>query len=125
MKRLRFRRPGLPDVRGRQYRAEAEITYTAGTLPDDVREVLTSALTQAMGAEKAELSWSVSSGPYSRLTVSATLVADRPLAAITRLDRALDESLTATGLLEEFDVTGRVLRVAPADRAWRGLREWP
>jgi hypothetical protein len=71
-----------------------------------------------MGSEASGLSWSVSSDPYSRLTVSVTLVADRPLAAITRLDGALDDSLIATGLFEEFDVTGRVLQVAPVDRAW-------
>jgi hypothetical protein len=125
MKRLRFLRTGLPHVRGRQYRAEEEITYTGGTLSEDVCKSLTSALTGAMGTENADVSWSVSSDPYSRLMVSVTLVADRPLAAITRLDRALDDSLSATGLWEEFDVTGRVLRVAPTDRAWRDRRNRP
>jgi hypothetical protein len=51
--------------------------------------------------------------------ISVTLTADRPLAAITRLDGALDDSLIAAGLFEEFDVTGRVLQVTPVDHAWR------
>ncbi len=123
MSRLRCGRPGLPHARGRQYQVEVEITYTAGKLPDDVRESLTSALAKAMDAADADVSWAVLSGPYSRLMLTATLRADRPLAAITRLDTALDESLTVTGLLEEFDVTGRILRVAPADKAWRDRRE--
>ena len=113
VKRLRSARPG------RQYRAQAEIAYTGGMLPDDVRESLCSALEKAMAPEGSSLSWSVSSDPYSRLTVTVTLAADRPLAAITRLDAALDDSLTAAGLAEEFDVTGRVLQVAPVDRVWR------
>jgi hypothetical protein len=125
MKRLRLGRPGLPKVRGRQYRAEAEITYTVGTLPHDVCESLTSALAGAMGSEITGLSWSVSSDPYSRLRLSVTLVADRPLDAITRLDRALDDSLIAAGLSEEFDMTGRVLQVAPVGRPWGGPRERP
>lgn len=44
---------------------------------------------------------------------------NRLLAALTRLDSALDESLMATGFFEEFDVTGKVLRVAPSDHVWR------
>ena len=72
-----------------------------------------------MGREASDLSWSVSPDLYSRLTVGMTLIAERLLAAITRLDRALDDALTATGLAEEFDLTGRVLQVAPIDHAWR------
>ena len=105
--------------RGRKYQAEVEITYTGGMLPDDVRESFASALARAMGDDASGLSWSVSSDPYSRLSVSVVLVAARPLAAITRLDTALDNTLMATGLAEEFDVTGRVLQVAPVDRVWR------
>lgn len=112
MKRLRSARPG------RRYRAEAEITYTGEALPDDARESFTSALAQAMGHEARDLSWSVSSDPYSRLSVSVVLVAERPLAAITWLDQALDDTLTATGLAQEFDVTGRALQVAPVERVW-------
>jgi hypothetical protein len=65
----------------------------------------------------------VSSDPYSRLKLSVTLVADRPLDAITRLDKALDDSLIATGLFEEFDVTGRVLQVTPLGSPWGGPHE--
>jgi hypothetical protein len=119
VKRRGFGRAGRSKIQGRQYLATVEITYTIGTLPDDVRHSLFSALTDAVGTEDVELSWSLSSDPYSRLTVSAALAADRPLTAITRLDRALDEALSTTGLAEEFDVTGRVLHVAPADHIWR------
>jgi hypothetical protein len=107
-------------MRGRQYRAEAEITCTtAGTLPDDARDALTTAIARGLGSDAPGLSWSVSPGPYSRLKLTVTLTADRPLTALTRLDAALDDSLIATGLFEEFDVTGRVLQVAPAEQPWR------
>ena len=76
-------------------------------------------MARAIGREASGLSWSVSSDRYSRLAVRLMLVAERPLAAITRLDGALDDALFATGLAEEFDVTGRVLQVAPVDRVWR------
>jgi hypothetical protein len=61
----------------------------------------------------------VSSDPYSRLKAGVTFVSDRPLTAITRLDTALDDALTATGLSETFDVTGRALQVTTVDRLWR------
>jgi hypothetical protein len=38
---------------------------------------------------------------------------------MARLDGALDDALMASGLLEEFDVTGKVLHVAPLDHASR------
>ena len=64
VKRRRSGHSSRPKVRGRQYRAEAEITYTGGTLPDDTREALTSALAGVMGSDASGLSWSVSSDPY-------------------------------------------------------------
>jgi hypothetical protein len=72
-----------------------------------------------LGEEIPDLSFAVSSHSYSRVTIGATLVENRPLEALTRLDSALDESLMATGLFEEFDTSGKVLRVAPNDRIWR------
>jgi hypothetical protein len=50
------------------------------------------------------------------LIVSASLSAARPLAALSMVDEALDRALMTTGLFEEFDVTGKVLRVAPSQR---------
>jgi hypothetical protein len=104
---------------GRRYRAEAEIVYVGGTLPDHVRKDLTAAVARALGRGASDLSLSVSSDPFNRVSVSVTLTAARPLAAITALDSVLDDTLTAAGLAEEFDLTGRELRVAPVDRVWR------
>jgi hypothetical protein len=105
---------------GREYRALIEITYTGGTLPADTRDALTSATSAAMGDVPME--FTVSADPYSVLTISARLRGTDPLAAIARLDAALDRSLMATDLFEEFDVSGRVLSVAPwASRTY--LRE--
>lgn len=80
---------------------------------------LRSAFGAALGEKIPDLSFTVSSHPYSRVTIGATLVENSPLAALTRLDSALDDSLMATGLFAEFDVTGKVLRVAPNDHVWR------
>jgi hypothetical protein len=110
-------------VDGRQFCALIEITYAAGTLPADTRDALVSAIAAAMGGP-ADLSFTVSSHPYSVIAVRARLRGTDPLAAITRLDTALDRSLMTTGLFEEFDVSGRVLRVAPWESAER-LYEGP
>ena len=61
----------------------------------------------------------MSSHPYNRVTVAATVRAARPLAALMQLDGALDDALMATGLFEEFDVTGKTLHAAPLDHVWR------
>jgi hypothetical protein len=104
---------------GRRYRAEAEIVYVGGTLPDDVGKDLIAAVERALGRGASDLSLTVSSDPFNRVSVSVTLTAARPLAAITMLDSALDDTLAAAGLTEEFDVTGRELSVVPVDRVWR------
>ncbi|HEY4466027.1 MAG TPA: hypothetical protein VGN41_25425, partial [Streptosporangiaceae bacterium] len=49
----------------------------------------------------------------------ATVRAGNPREALSQLDEALDDALMATGLFEEFDVTGKVLRVGPLDQVWR------
>ena len=106
-------------VRGRQFCALIEITYAGGTLPGDTRDALASAISAAMGETVSHLSFTVSSHAYARMTVHAKLRGTDPLAAITQLDAALDRSLIATGLFEEFDVSGRVLRVAPWESSER------
>ena len=55
----------------------------------------------------------------SIVTVSATVDAANPRAALALVDEALDRALMTTGLFEEFDVTGKVLRVAPLQQADR------
>jgi len=106
-------------VRGRRYHAEIEIVYVGGPLPGDAYESLTGALRAAVGNETSGLSFAVSQHPYNRMTVGATVEVTSPLAAIMRLDRALDDALMAIGLFEEFDVTGKMLRAAPLDHVWR------
>ena len=69
--------------------------------------------------QASDLSFLVSSDVYNRVIVRAALTAMRPLAAMARLDRAIDDALLASGLSEEFDVTGKVLHVAPLDHASR------
>ncbi|HEY2639951.1 MAG TPA: hypothetical protein VGI66_08715 [Streptosporangiaceae bacterium] len=39
--------------------------------------------------------------------------------ALAVVDEALEQALITTGLFEDFDVTGKVLRVAPQERADR------
>ena len=108
-------------VDGRQFCAWIEITYAAGTLPADTRDALVSAISTAM--EPADLAFTMSSHPYTVFAVRARSRGTDPLAAITRLDAALDRSLVATGLFEKFDVSGRVLRVAPWESAERLYEE--
>ena len=55
----------------------------------------------------------------SIVTVRATVDAANPRAALAMVDEALDRALMTTGLFEEFDVTGKVLRVAPLQHADR------
>lgn len=62
-----------------------------------------------------DLSFAVSSHPYGALKVCATARGASPVDAVTQLDTSFNQSLTATGLFEEFDVTGKVLRVAPLE----------
>jgi hypothetical protein len=70
----------------------------------------------------SDLSFTVSPHPYSVLTVRATVRGPTPVDAVTRLDASLNQSLMATGLFEEFDVTGKVLRIAPLELAERIAR---
>jgi hypothetical protein len=61
----------------------------------------------------------VSPDSVSIVTVSATADAANRRVALAVVDDALDRALMMTGLFEEFDVTGKVLRVAPLQQAGR------
>jgi hypothetical protein len=89
------------------------MVYLSGTLPDDERE----ALRDALRASIPELSIMVATQPHNVVSVVATLRADSPLGAMSKLSTVLDQALLATGLFEVFDATGRVLRVAPLELA--------
>lgn len=66
-----------------------------------------------------DLAVTVSPDAVSILTVGATVDAANHRVALAVVDEALDHALMMTGLFEEFDVTGKVLRVAPLERADR------
>jgi hypothetical protein len=100
-------------VRARRYYALIDVAYMGGTLPDDDREALCGALRTRM----PDLSLSVATRPNNVVRVAATLRADNPMEAIAALSTVLDRALLGTGLFEMFDVTGRVLQVAPLEQA--------
>jgi hypothetical protein len=110
---------------GRRYRVLIEITYGGGRLPDEARAALASAMRVSgrahrgqRGRRGADGTITVSADPYSIVAITATVRAGNPREALSQLDEALDDALMATGLFEEFDVTGKVLRVGPLDQVW-------
>jgi hypothetical protein len=104
---------------GRRYRVTIEITYVGGRLPDEASVALTAMMKTVVRGDVGDLSFAVSGDPYSVLTVRAAVRGDSPVDAVTRVEALLDRSLLATGLFEEFDVTGKVLHVAPLERTER------
>jgi len=106
-------------VRGRSYCVQIETTYAGGRLADDRRQMLTAEIKVPGGRADRNLAVTMSPDPVSILTVSATVNAANPRAALALVDDALDRALMTTGLFEEFDVTGKVLRVAPLQQAQR------
>lgn len=60
----------------------------------------------------------MSSHLHNHVTIAAIVDARKPLAAISQLDAAVDDALLATGLFEEFDVTGKMLSAAPLEDLW-------
>ncbi|HEY4463294.1 MAG TPA: hypothetical protein VGN41_11580, partial [Streptosporangiaceae bacterium] len=103
-----------------------EITYAGGRLPDEAQAALASAMRVSdrahqghrgrRGRRGADGTITVSADPYSIVAITATVRAGNPREALSQLDEALDDALMATGLFEEFDVTGKVLRVGPLDQ---------
>jgi hypothetical protein len=113
-------------LRGRQYHVVIDIRYSGRRLPSDVRDALTSMIQTVIDDGVSHLSFAGSSRPYGVLTVRATVRASSPVDALNRLDTSLNQSLMATGLYEEFDVTGKAMQVAPlelAEQPGHGIEE--
>lgn len=94
-----------------------EIIYAGGRIPDHVREMLAAAIRvpRRRGGWPVE----VTVLPGSGSVISASLLASKPSAALGAAEEALDQALMSTGLFEQFDVTGKVIRVAPLEHAGR------
>lgn len=115
---MTLRRPRLPgpfSAVGRRYRVEVAVEYAGRSVATDTLSSLDSAIRRLTGRQAVQLSLTVSPDAYSRITVRAIITATTPLAAMTQLDKAVDDGLAEIGLFEEFDVTGKVLRAAPAE----------
>jgi hypothetical protein len=105
--------------RGRRYCVLIEVTYAGGRLPADRRQMLTAEVSVPGVRADGDLVVTMSPGSVSIVTVSATVDAANPRAALALVDEALDRALMTTGLFDEFDVTGKVLPVAPLQQADR------
>jgi hypothetical protein len=103
-------------IRGRRYCVLIEMTYAGGRLDDDPRQMLTAEINVPGARADRDLVVTMSPDAVSIVAVSATVDAANPRAALALVDEALDRALMTTGLFEEFDVTGEVLRVAPLER---------
>ena len=90
-----------------------------GRLDDDRRQMLTAEIKVPGARADRDLVVTMSPESVSIVTVTATVDAANPRAALALVDEALDRALITTGLFEEFDVTGKVLRVAPLQEADR------
>ena len=103
----------------RRYRVIIEITYAGGRLADDRRQMLTAEFNVPGTRSGRDAVITVSPDSVSIVKVSATVDAANPRGALAVVDDALDRALMMTGLFEKFDVTGKVLRVAPLHQAGR------
>ncbi|MGH3503575.1 MAG: hypothetical protein ACRDQA_22155 [Nocardioidaceae bacterium] len=97
----------------RRFDAAIGVLYVGGALPSDCYEALTSAVRAALVDKAPDVSLTCSSRDHSSVTVSAVFRAANPVEAISWLNNVLDDALHDTGLFEEFDVTGKQLRVSP------------
>lgn len=95
-----------------------EVRHAGGRLADDLIQMLTVEVSLA-GAANPDVVAAVTPERASVLVVSAAVDAANARAALSQVDEALDRALMTTGLFEEFDVTGKVLRVAPLQQAER------
>jgi hypothetical protein len=109
---------GKPKLAERRYRVVIEVSYVAGLLTEDLRQMLAADIS-IPGCAQADVAVVVSRKRASVLVVSVIADAANPRAALSRVDEALDLALMTTGLFEEFDVTGKVLLVAPQHETWR------
>jgi hypothetical protein len=94
---------------GRRYYAVVDVTYLGGTIPDDAYDALLTGVNELMGGDVAG---AVSHNDYDVITFRT----EAPFGALdllTDLCGAVEEALTTTGLFEEFDVSGMVMRAGP------------
>ncbi|GAA2587998.1 hypothetical protein SMC26_13255 [Actinomadura fulvescens] len=96
------------------YVAHIEIAYLGGQTDElaEARRLLAASLTADAALAKAGPTLELR--PGNVLVVRGTPHDDDPLRALTSLDEAVCRALTSTGLYEEFDVSQRVLHIAPA-----------
>ena len=94
---------------GRRYYAVVDVTYLGGTLPDDAYAALVTAVNVPTGGDVA---CTVSHNDYDVVTFR-TETAVKALEALNGLCVSVEEALTRTGLFEEFDVSGMVMRAGP------------
>lgn len=104
---------------GRRFFVVVEVTYIGGTLADDAWEALSSAIRRSVGDDVLGLSLVRSTHRQTDVILEVQVRSANPLEAITQLSGAVDQSLMSVGHFEEFDVSGKVLRIAPAERAER------
>ena len=105
--------------RGRRFCVLIEMTYAGGRLDDDRYQMLTAEIKIPSARAGRDVVVTMSPDAISIVTVRATVDAANPRAALAMVDEALDRALMTTGLFEEVDVTGKVLRVAPLEQADR------
>jgi hypothetical protein len=100
----------------RRYRVIIEVSYAGGRLADELRRMLAAQISVPGARTGQDIIVGVSPERAGVLIVSASVSAARPLAALSMVDEALNRALMTTGLFEGFDVTGKMLRVAPSQR---------
>lgn len=112
--------------RGRLYRVLMEFTHLSGVLPPDAVEALDRASRPGVDAALPGLSLRVPARRPGVLLVEATVREGTPALAVARVSAVLHRAFVVTGLFEELDVTGALVRLAPvehADRLWWPLDE--
>lgn len=102
---------------GRGYRVFIELKYTGGAVPSDATDALREAMAAVCGEAIQGMSLMASSRDASVVVLNATVRESNSLKAMAMVDGLLDRCLLATGLFEEFDATGKVIHVAPVERA--------
>jgi len=98
---------------GRIFCVVTELTYLAGTIPPETLAAVTASVRRSESLW--DLAFGVRAADRDTVLIAATLRQTDPVAAITEVAGVVDRALLTTGLFEEFDVTGKVLRVAPAE----------
>lgn len=101
---------------GRLYRVLAELTYAGATLAPDALDAFVQQVRRTGGL--GEPAFGLRASGQHTVLVTATVRQTDPVAALADFNGALDRALL-TGLFEEFDVTGKVMRLAPAESAER------